>query len=133
MPGQPQVIETVAYFNESDTFYTSLEIKKGGLTLLCLTGSKDYKGPGLAGYEQQIEGPLYDSWPPPSTMNLVADVQDFDKREFEGDEAVENVRRTLRRLAPQIFRRPVGDDELQPFIGLVVEQQNQCRRSPCHR
>ena len=114
VPGETKVVETEAYFDKGDSFYPSLENVKRSIALLFLVGAKNHKGPGLAIYDHRIEGPVFESWPPASTKLLVGD-------DRSDGNIVAAVRRTLERLGPQIFRRPIAGGELDPFVDLIRE------------
>ncbi|MEM7014423.1 MAG: DUF1592 domain-containing protein, partial [Verrucomicrobiota bacterium] len=65
----------------------------------------------------EIEGPLYEAWPPHSHANLL----------FKGDEAEENetyAREIFTRFLPRAYRRPVEDAEIEKVVGLWKEETN---------
>lgn len=60
----------------------------------------------------EVEGPLYDQWPPKSHTSLL----------FQGDKATEDIeyaREIFRKFLPKAWRRPVMESELQPITGIV--------------
>lgn len=60
----------------------------------------------------QVEGPLYDQWPPKSHESLL----------FRGEDAPEDMsyaRAIFARFLPRTWRRPVHDDELLPILKVV--------------
>ncbi|MCA9063232.1 MAG: DUF1592 domain-containing protein [Planctomycetaceae bacterium] len=60
----------------------------------------------------EVEGPLYDQWPPKSHTMLL----------FRGDEAPEDpayAREVFQRFLPLAWRRPVDDAELNPILKIV--------------
>jgi mono/diheme cytochrome c family protein len=69
----------------------------------------EYEGPRVRVFEMELEGPFYDSWPPPSHVALYGDL--------EPTEA--NARPILERFATRAFRRPVTPDELNVLVALV--------------
>ncbi|RFC44534.1 MAG: Protein of unknown function DUF1592/DUF1588/DUF1587/DUF1595/DUF1585 /Planctomycete cytochrome C [Verrucomicrobia bacterium] len=71
-----------------------------------------YQGPGIAIQWVEIEGPLIEEWPPRGYQRLLGDLE-LEKGQLEDAE------KALRRILPAAFRRPVEDDEAQPFIDLV--------------
>ena len=68
-----------------------------------------FKGPSVRVYSYEIEGPLYDQWPPKSHTALYGD----------GDLDVESL---LTRFARRAFRRPLEKGEIDPIIGLVQKR-----------
>ena len=60
----------------------------------------------------EIEGPIYEQWPPKSHREIF----------FEGDGAKKDLayaRRIFRRLMKRAFRRPVADAEVEPIVSAV--------------
>lgn len=60
----------------------------------------------------EVEGPLYEQWPPRSHTELF----------FKGEGAVEDAayaREMLTRFLPRAFRRPVEAAEVEPFVAIV--------------
>ena len=81
---------------------------------------KDYDGEGIAIKSMTIEGPLIDTWPPPSTRQLLTGV------EFDADGQVqltrapyEHIVDIVARFAPLAFRRPLEDGELEAYASLA--------------
>ncbi|QDT37219.1 DUF1592 domain-containing protein [Stratiformator vulcanicus] len=63
----------------------------------------------------EIEGPLYDQWPPKSHEELF----------FKGESATEDiayVREMFTRFLPRAWRRPVAAEEINPIV-VIVEQE----------
>ncbi len=80
----------------------------------------DWPSEGIAFKSMTIEGPLFDTWPPPSTRALLVGV-DFDE---DGGirltkDPYEHVADIVAAFAPRAFRRPVGDDELEAYASLA--------------
>ncbi len=60
----------------------------------------------------EVEGPLYDQWPPKSHTTLL----------FRGENAVEDLdyaKEIFARLLPRAWRRPINTSELQPILNVV--------------
>ena len=81
---------------------------------------ENYKGEGIALRSLVIEGPLFESWPPPSTRKLLAGV-DFDDA---GDVVLtkapyEHVVDVVAGFGPRAFRRPLAEDELEAYASLA--------------
>lgn len=60
----------------------------------------------------EVEGPLYDQWPPKSHTTLL-----FNSEQQEGDLAY--ARKIFTRFLPRAWRRPIADNELQPILGVI--------------
>lgn len=63
----------------------------------------------------EIEGPLYEQWPPRSHEGIF----------FKGDGAEETLsyaREIFARFTPRAWRRPVPDQEIEPIIGIVKNE-----------
>lgn len=63
----------------------------------------------------EVEGPLYDSWPPASHQIIF-----FDGREHEPD--LDYARDILLRFMPRAFRRPIEQGEEEPYLDLVRQE-----------
>ena len=84
--------------------------------------ARDYKGEGIALKAMTIEGPLLDTWPPPSTRDLLTGVG------FDEDGYVqltktprEHIADIVERFATRAFRRPLNeaDGELEAYVSLA--------------
>jgi len=69
------------------------------------TGSR----PGLAMEWVEIEGPLYESWPPPGHRSLFGTLD-----LVQGDRA--DAERVVREFLPRAFRRPATEDEVEHYV-----------------
>jgi hypothetical protein len=84
-----------------------------------------YKGPGLAVHWIEVEGPLYDTWPPASHRGIFGDLAQVvtgkyrERMEVTSQDPLADAERILRALARRAFRRTVTDDDLKPFLTLV--------------
>ena len=125
-PGGPRTVTVEAFLEPGDSFYSTFESDPRTEAPLFLGGAKAFRGPGLALRAQSVVGPLAETWPPPSTRDLLGDVtfETYDTG-WSGvvldREPIDHVRDVLRRFAPRAFRRPVGDDELEPFVTLAAD------------
>ncbi len=81
---------------------------------------KTYEGEGIAFKGMTIEGPLLDSWPPPSTRQLLPGVG-FDQDGYVQLSKVpfDHVVDAVSAFAPRAFRRPVDDDEVMTYAALA--------------
>jgi hypothetical protein len=60
----------------------------------------------------EVEGPLYDQWPPKSHTTLL----------FRGDDGSNDLkyaREVFAKFLPRAWRRPVADNEINPILGVV--------------
>lgn len=63
----------------------------------------------------EIEGPLYEQWPPRSHEEIF----------FKGEEAKDNLadaREMFARFIPRAWRRPLRDNEIEPILGIVADE-----------
>ncbi len=90
-------------------------------------GAENYKGPGLVVQWVEIEGPLLDSWPPPSHRQIFGnlkqvpapDADNPNRREVVSDQPLVDAERILRDFARRAFRRTVTDEDIKPFLARV--------------
>jgi hypothetical protein len=120
---KPTVIE---FMTRIEAHKTSITIDPHGLgNAVVQTPGKaaQYKGPGLAVNWVEVEGPLYDTWPPASHRRLFGSLEQA-RNQRAGLEVVSknpeaDAERILRAFVRRAFRRPVNDDELKPFLALI--------------
>ncbi|HND56240.1 MAG TPA: DUF1587 domain-containing protein, partial [Pirellulaceae bacterium] len=96
-------------------------------------GAENYKGPGLVVQWVDIEGPLLESWPPPSHQRLFGDLKQ--QRATAGDRAgrlevvssepTADAEKIIRNFARRAFRRPPQDAELKPILARVQVKLDQ--------
>jgi hypothetical protein len=90
-------------------------------------GADKYTGPGLAIQWVEIEGPLHETWPPPSHKRLFGDLkqapaptpEDKSRVEVVSKEPLADAERLLRDFMRRAFRRAVTDEEVKPFLARV--------------
>lgn len=81
---------------------------------------RDYEGEGLVLKSMRIEGPLLESWPPPSTRQLLVGVEFVDDGELRLTKSpYDHIVDIVARFAPRAFRRPVNDDEVETYASLA--------------
>ena len=94
-------------------------------------GADKYTGPGLVIQHVDVEGPLLESWPPPSHKAIFGDLplQRVSPERFEvvSAQPQADAERILRDFARRAFRRPVTDAEIRPFLDRVQQQLQQGR------
>ena len=73
----------------------------------------EYDGPRVRVYEIQIEGPIFDSWPPPPHRQLFGTVRPNDK----------NAERLISRFAVRAFRREISDATLATLVDLYQSER----------
>ena len=91
------------------------------------TGADKYTGPGLVIQWVDVEGPLMESWPPPSHKAIFGDLpivrmpsaSDPDHREVVSRQPMVDADRILREFARRAFRRAVTDEDIRPFLARV--------------
>ncbi len=86
-------------------------------------GAENYKGPGLVVQWVDIEGPLLESWPPPSHLALFGNLKQQrvqrERYEVVSEQPLVDAERLLTDFARRAFRRPVSAEEIQPFLARV--------------
>jgi hypothetical protein len=122
---------TVIEFTEQLEPQNRLRIIADGLPALPpdveKVGADNYKGPGLAIQWVELEGPLLESWPPPSHKAIFGDLpqeivpgSDDPKRlEVISAQPMADAERVLRNFARRAFRRTVTDEDIRPFLARV--------------
>ncbi len=131
-PGQTREAEVTAWFGENEGVVLRAagcdQVAPDG-TKLNDVGAENYKGPGLAVHWIEVEGPLVESWPPPSVKCVFGDVpvRPLDKpqggRTFElaPSNPPEEAAKEVAAFASRAFRRPVKGDDTAPYILLATE------------
>ena len=128
---KPRTIELTAYLRPHDYLYPSVAdldwptnspIFFNNPTLLpvFMTGAKVYKGEGIALKSFVIEGPVLESWPPPSTRQVLTGIR-FDNKGgiVLTKSPYEHVVDIVAHIAPLAFRHPLEDGELEAFASLA--------------
>ena len=128
-PGIPETLTVDTFMRPGESAYLTFDA--GGQAaygpIVAAGGAKNFRGKGLAIRSQKIEGPLNESWPPPSTQKVLegisleplygSEIGPF--RAVMEDEPIQHVEDVVRRMAPLIFRRPVTEDEVRAFASLA--------------
>ena len=123
---KPTVIEFVDHFEARDHFRISPYGLAGAQTVNKV-GADKYDGPGLAVQWVEVEGPLYDSWPPESHRRIFGDlpqgkapVHNYPRRvEVVSEDPEADAARILRGFLRRAYRRSVTDADVRPFLELV--------------
>lgn len=126
-PGKPTVIE----FTETLDPKNFARVVVDGLGVIPPTvekiGAENYKGPGLVVQWVDVEGPLHESWPPPSHRKVFGDLKQApaptaeqkDRLEVVSKEPLADAERLLKDFMRRAFRRAVADDEVRPYLARV--------------
>ncbi len=81
-----------------------------------------YTGPGLVIQWVDVEGPILESWPPPSHQAIFGDMKLArvapERFEVVSEDPPVDAERILRNFARRAFRRPVSDKDIQPFMAV---------------
>ena len=92
-------------------------------------GADKYTGPGLVIQWVDVEGPLMESWPPPSHKAIFGDLKlervGPERFEVTSKQPMVDAERILRDFARRAFRRPVTDKEVEPFVARVKSRLDQ--------
>ncbi len=129
-------VEYTAYLRPYDFFYpTGINMAgspKGHHIHGAEDGARTYDGEGIAVKYISVEGPLYNTWPPQITRNLLTGLDFFerDSPRYPGEEPgvydvklskdpIEHVSDIVARFASLAFRRPLEDGEVETFACLA--------------
>lgn len=131
--GEPTVVEFVHHLEPQQT----LRIVTDGLGAtppeVQKVGADKYEGPGLVVQWVDVEGPLLESWPPPSHRRLVGDMQQVpvpsagnaSGLEIVSQQPLADAERILRDFTRRAFRRAVTDEDIRPFLARVSAKLQQ--------
>lgn len=131
-PDKPTVIE----FEDLMEPRTGISIYPYGLPnaqTVSKVGQDAWTGPGLQVDWVEMEGPLNESWPPPSHQRLFGDLKQGsfpgynqrDRVEVVSDAPEADARRLLAIFTRRAFRHTVAADEPEPFVTLVMKRIGQ--------
>jgi cytochrome c5 len=124
-PGKPTVIEFVEPMEAGRNIRLLVDTETRPRDLERLGGAENYQGPGLVVQWVEMEGPLLDSWPPPSYRLLFGDLPQTpspdnpDHREVVSQQPLADAEAILRRFMRRAFRRSVTAEDIQPFLRRV--------------
>lgn len=90
----------------------SIRLAADGVDATYIREVANHRGPGVAIEWIEVEGPLFDDWPPPSHQRLLGTV---DLQTGKADDA----EKVLREFIPRAFRQPATEDQMRPFIELA--------------
>ncbi len=143
-PDKPTVIEVVDRMLPGDSSRVLPDLGSGDE--MRRVGAANYKGPGLCVQWMEIEGPVFDVWPPESHQRLfgalplkpVAGAESSNPRMrllpgaklspthvVTSKEPARDAERIIREFLPKAFRRPATEEEAKLYIGLVKSRLDQ--------
>ncbi len=108
---EPAVYETRVFAEQGQEFTYTFENGPPNVQVSDVEVLKQYTGPGMAIDWIEVEGPVYDQWPPTSHQSVF----------FEGPNATPDrgyAERTLRRFATRAYRRPAVNSEVEDLLKL---------------
>ncbi len=92
-------------------------------------GADKYTGPGLVIQWVDVEGPILESWPPPSHKAIFGDLKQTrispERFEVVSPQPMVDAERILRNFARRAFRRPITDEDIRPFLVRVKSKLDQ--------
>jgi cytochrome c5 len=124
-PGKPTVIEFVEQMEAGRNIRILVDTEMRPITLQRMGGVAKYKGPGAVFQWVEMEGPLLDSWPPPSYRLLFGDMpqapaaDNRSRREAVSQQPLADAEAILRKFTRRAFRRAVTDEDIKPFLDRV--------------
>ena len=129
---EPKIMEAVVRLEPR----AGLSILPYGLprsTEILKIGVEKYSGPGVAIQWVEVEGPLHESWPPPSHKELLGELP---RKQFPSDqvnlyhevvseEPEQDARNILERFLPRAFRREATKTEIDAYLQLFRDKIQQ--------
>ncbi len=107
-PGEPTVVEFVEQMEVGKNIRILVDTEMRALTLQ-RSGAENYTGPGVVFQWVEIEGPLLDSWPPPSYRLLFGDLPQAPvadksgRREAASEQPLADAEAILRKFTRRAF------------------------------
>jgi len=130
---QPKVFDFVQHV-EPRTSMSILPYGLAGAQQVNKIGADKWDGPGLVIQFIEVEGPLNESWPPESHRRIFGDLPQVKSRTNYGDryevvstDPTADAARILKKFARRAFRRSIADDEIKPFVALVLAKMEEKR------
>jgi len=131
-PEKPTIIEFVQYMEPRTTIILAPYGLAGANTIKQI-GADKWEGPGLAVQYVEVEGPLHEMWPPANHRRVFgnqeqgpAPIYNFrDRVEIISKEPEVDAKRILRDFTRRAFRRAVTDEDINPYVALVLAKVNE--------
>jgi mono/diheme cytochrome c family protein len=123
-PDKPTVFEFVRQM-ERETTISILPYGLPNAQTVKQVGGEKWDGPGLAIQYVEVEGPLYDTWPPESHRRLFGDMKQEPYGQYKehvrviSDNPRQDAQRILTPFVRRAFRRSVTDADVAPFVAIV--------------
>jgi hypothetical protein len=134
--GETRVVDFVTFLEPDDYVYpTPYDVgqpKEGPNFAESEGRALTYGGEGVAIKWLSFEGPLVDTWPPPSTLELLAGLEIVERvaPQYSGEELggfevklakepIEHITDIVNRILPLAFRRPAREGEVEFFVSLA--------------
>ncbi len=130
-PGEPTVVEFVTEMEARRNIRLLVDTEIRPRDLQRRGGAANYDGPGLVLQWLEVEGPLLDSWPPPSYRLLLGNLPqqrvtgESERREAVSQQPMTDAENILRTFARRAFRRPTTEDEIQLLLDRVRNSLDQ--------
>ncbi len=124
-PGKPTIIEFTAKLDAGKNIRLLVDTEIKPRELRRMGGAADYQGPGLVVQWVDVEGPLGDSWPPPSYRQLFGELPrervsaDPVQHEAVSRQPLADAEAILRKFTRRAFRRAVTDEDIKPYLERV--------------
>lgn len=124
---QPTVIEFDRFMDPRTTI-SLLPYGLAGANTVKQVGGERWEGPGLAIQFVEIEGPLNETWPPPSHRRLFGDLprkaveKGNNRVEVVSDQTRVDAERILSSFIRKAFRRKVEADDVAPFLKILEQK-----------
>jgi len=124
-PDKPTVVEFVEQMEAGRNIRLLVDTEVRPRDLQRIGGAANYQGPGLVVQWVEMEGPLGDSWPPPSYRLLFGDMPQTPapdnpgRREVVSQRPLADAEAILRKFTRRAFRRAVTDEDIKPFLNRV--------------
>lgn len=132
-PDRATEIEVVARLENNEYLYPApkdLNVDPEGKGVWH-AGGKAYEYEGVAIEWIEVEGPLVESWPPPSIRAVFGDIEvrKLEQSKWQSSRTIgfelhptdpkRDAERVIRQFAKRAFRRPVADDDVDLFVELA--------------
>lgn len=130
-----QTFEFSAHLLRGDTFEIIPQLDYRNYILRQAGGPLKYPGAGMAIKEVAIVGPMYDEWPPRGQTYLFGKLErrtidpgkQWARVELQSARPEQDGAARLREFAEAAYRRPVRNEDIEPFVRLFQQVLKQSR------